>query len=355
MNTREDDLRKSYGVVLQEFLHVQSERALYEASLLSKQFVEQGVGPEEIVALHSESVEEATKNLPAFERARIVSSSFQFLLEIMITYGVRYKEYTDLKLNEATRAIQLQMEIDRVKAEESIKSQEQVLRSKEEFLAFVAHELRNPLTVIMGSIDYMLRGVDASNEERQRTLLDRTRESTEQLLRLVNDLLAISQMDFTAQPLNVQTIDVDDLVHAAMIEVSGLAREKHIALTLRPPHRFEKVFGDRAWLLVMLNNLLTNAIKFTPENGKVWIETQNLGRRLKIDIGDTGVGIATELIPHIFEKFYRVKGGPAGFVEGTGLGLPLVKRIVERHGGDITVESKQGEGSVFSVLLPIAE
>ena len=355
MSSREDDLRKSYALVLQEFLHVQSERALYEASLLSKQFVEQGVGPEEIVALHSESVEEATKELPAFERARIVSSSFQFLLEIMITYGVRYKEYTDLKLNEATRAIQMQMEIDRVKAEESIKSQEQVLRSKEEFLAFVAHELRNPLTVIMGSIDYMLRGVGASSEERQRKLLDRTRESTEQLLRLINDLLAISQMDFTAQPLNVQTLDVDDLVHVALIEVNELAQEKNIELTLRPPHRIEKVFGDRAWLLVMLNNLLTNAIKFTSEGGKVWLATENLGRRLRIDVGDTGIGIAPELIPHIFEKFYRVKEGPAGFFQGTGLGLSLAKRIVERHGGGITVESEQGKGSVFSVFLPVAE
>ncbi len=355
MVTDEQDLRKSYSELLANYLQAQTERALYDASLLSKAFVEQGVGPEEIVALHSETIDEASRGMPAMERARFISASFQFLVEVMITYGVRYKEYIDLKLNEATRAIEMRMEIDRIKAEESIKSQEQVLRGKEEFLAFVAHELRNPLTVIMGSIDYMLRGVGSGSPERGQRLLERTRESTERLLRLINDLLSISQMDFSAQPLSVGLVDLDELVHKAAVDKTQAAQEKNIELTIRPPHRTDKVSGDETWLLVVLGNLLDNAIKYTPEGGKVWIETFNRGRRAQIDVGDTGIGIAPELLPHIFERFYRVKGGPAAFVQGTGLGLSLVKRIVERHGGDITVRSTQSEGSVFSVFLPIAE
>lgn len=355
MGSSEHDLRASYALVLTDYLRFETERSLYDASLLAKEFIEQGIGPEEIVALHSEAVEEASKDLTALEKARNISTSFQFLLEIMITYGVRYKEYLDMKMSEATRAIEMQLEIDRIKVEQNIKTQEQILRSKEEFLAFVAHELRNPLTVIMGSIDYMMHGIGAGEPTRQQKLLERTRESTEQLLRLINDLLSISQMDFSGQPLNIQLVDVDELVHSALMEVSESAKEKNIELSLRPPHRIEKIFGDKNWLLIMLNNLLGNAIKYTPEGGKVWIETVNLGRRVQIDIGDMGIGIAPELIPHIFEKFYRVKGGDTPFVQGTGLGLPLVKRIVDRHGGDILVQSKQGEGSVFSVFLPIAE
>jgi two-component system phosphate regulon sensor histidine kinase PhoR len=162
-------------------------------------------------------------------------------------------------------------------------------------------------------------------------------------------------MDFSGQPLNILLADVDELLHSALMEMGDAAKAKNINLSIKPPHRIEKIFGDKNWLLVMLNNLLDNAIKYTSDGGSVWIETANRGRRIQIDVGDTGMGIAPELIPHIFEKFYRVKGGETPFVQGTGLGLSLVKRIVERHGGDITVRSKQGEGSVFSVFLPIAE
>ena len=355
MSREHPDLRESYVATLQEYLRAQSEKSLYDASLLSKLFVEQGIGPEEIVALHSESVDEASRDLPAMDRARVYSASFQFLLEIMITYGVRYKEYLDLKLTEATRAIQMQMEIDRIKAEESVKSQEQVIRGKEEFLAFVAHELRNPLTVIMGSINYMLRGAAGVSVERQQTLLSRTRESAEQLLQLINDLLSLSQMEATEEPLKVQVVDADELIHTAVNNVAEAAAEKNIHIDIKPLHRTEKLFGDPEWLLRMLDNLLTNAIKFTADGGEVWVATEKTARRLKIDVGDTGIGITPEVIPHLFEKFYRVRGGPSPFVEGTGLGLSLVKRILDRHGGDITVESKSGEGSVFSVLLPLAE
>lgn len=356
MATENNDLRNSYSEVLKEYLQAQSEKALYEASLLAKLFVEQGIGPEEIVALHSESIDEASKNLPPMERARVVSASFQFLLEIMITYGVRYKEYIDLKMSEATRAIQMQLEIDRIKAEESIKSQELSIKSKEEFLAFVAHELRNPLTVIMGSINYMLRGVEPITSGRQTTLLERTRESAEQLLRLINDLLSISQMESSEETLDVNEVDMDEIMDIAVGGVQDMAGSKSINIEVRLPRDGkDKTYGDRKWLVQMMNNLLTNAVKYTQDGGKVWVETSRTGRRLRIDVGDTGIGIAPEVIPHIFDKFYRVKGGQSPFVEGTGLGLSLVKRIVEKHGGDVSVKSKTGEGSVFTVLLPLAE
>jgi signal transduction histidine kinase len=268
MSTERPDLRESYIATLQEYLRAQSEKSLYEASLLSKLFVEQGIGPEEIVALHSESVDEASRDLPAMDRARVYSASFQFLLEIMITYGVRYKEYLDLKLTEATRAIQMQLEIDRFKAEESIRSQEQVIRGKEEFLAFVAHELRNPLTVIMGSINYMLRGAASGALERQQNLLGRARESTEQLLQLINDLLSLSQMEATEEPLNIQVVNADELIHTAVKNVAEAAAQKNIHIDIKPLHRTEKLFGDPEWLLRMLDNLLTNAIKFTADRGR---------------------------------------------------------------------------------------
>jgi two-component system phosphate regulon sensor histidine kinase PhoR len=113
---------------------------------------------------------------------------------------------------------------------------------------------------------------------------------------------------------------------------------------------FDLILGKQ-----MLTNLLINAVKYTPAGGRIWVASESTGRRLKIDVGDTGIGIPPELLPRIFEKFYRAKSEATNIVEGTGLGLPLVKRIVERHGGDVSVTSEPGKGSVFSVLLPLAE
>ncbi|HBY93700.1 MAG: HAMP domain-containing histidine kinase [Ardenticatenaceae bacterium] len=364
MSGTEPHLSSDYQTTLGEFLKAQSERALYEASLLSKEFIEQGVGPEEIVALHTETLERLLPGVPVMERARIMGLSLQFLLEIMISYGIRYKEYLDLRMTETTRAIQMQMEVERIRAEEAarleqaraqerMRAQEEAMQSKEEFLAFIAHELRTPMTAIRGSIEYALHRAREEGSERVQKALANAERGLERLMHLSDELLQLSreeQMDLT---LRLESLPLREFLEAIIEESRPRATEKGMALRFEPEEPIPTIVGDRQWLLTALDNLISNAIKYTEPDGQVTVRTTNHARRLQIDVIDTGTGIPESALPHIFEKYYRVRDASGGFVKGTGLGLTLVKNIVERHGGDVRVQSQVGRGSTFSIYLPL--
>lgn len=364
MSDSDLEFTASYETTLAEFLKVQSERALYDASLLSKEFIEQGIGPEEIVALHTESLEHLLPSVSAIERARIMGLSLQFLLEIMISYGIRYKEYLDLRMTEATRAIQMQTEVERIRAEESvrleqaraeerIRAQEEAMKSKEEFLAFIAHELRTPITAIRGSIEYALHRAREEGSERVQRALGNAERGLERLMHLSDELLAISHEGQGELVLQLAPLAIRELLEWVVEESQARAQEKGIELRFEPEEPVPTVVGDRQWLLTVLDNLVSNAIKYTEPGGRITVRTFNRPRRLQIDVVDTGVGIPESALPHIFEKYYRVRSASGGFVRGTGLGLALVKSIVERHGGDVRVQSQVGKGSIFSVYLPL--
>jgi signal transduction histidine kinase len=364
MTAPDTQLASTYQDILGDFLKTQSEESLYHASMLSKRFVEQGIGPEEIVALHSEAIEELLKGVPFMERVRVMGNSLQFLLEVMITYGVRYKEYLDLRMTETTRAIQLQMEVERIRAdeairleqaraEERIRAQQDAMKGKEDFLAFIAHELRTPITVIKGSIEYALYRARQEGSERVQKALGNTEKGLERLLHLSDELLALSREEQTDIRLTAEAVNMDSLIAHAVEEKTLVAQERGLTLYYQPQVPVPMVLGDREWLVAVLDNLIGNAIKYT-EAGSITVKTTTQPRRLQIDVIDTGIGIPSDALPYIFEKYYRVRNEGGGFVRGTGLGLALVKRIVERHGGDVRVQSRVGEGSTFTVYLPLS-
>jgi len=363
MNPDKPDFTSSYQNVLSDFLKVSSEEALYKASLLSKSFIEQGIGPEDIVALHSESMEKLLRGVPYIEQARVMALSLQFLLEVMITYGIRYKEYLDLKMTETTRAIQMQLQVERARAEEAvrleqaraeerIRAQQEGLQSKEEFLAFIAHELRNPITVIKGSLEYALRRANQEGSERVQTALASAERGLDQLMHLTNELLMLSREESVELKIGAEPVAMRELIANAVEECRPQAAPKNVTLRFEPQESVATVIGDDQWLRSVIDNLLENAIKYTNEGGEVVVKTINQPRRLQIDVIDTGIGIAPDALPYIFDKYYRVQHS-GGFVKGTGLGLALVKRIIERHGGDVRVQSQVGQGSVFSIYLPL--
>ncbi len=358
------EMTTRYRQTLSDFLRVQGEEALYQASILSKEFVEQGIGPEEIVALHSECIETLLGGVSYIEQARMMGLSLQFLLEIMITYGVRYKEYLDLRMNETTRAIQMQVEVERIRAaeairleqaraEERIRAQEDAMRGKEEFLAFIAHELRNPITVIRGSVEYALRRAQQEGSDRVQRALHNAEEGLDRLMHLTNELLILSREEQADLDLRLEETPVQPLIEKVMEANRRSAERKGLTLTRDLQEPVPSVMGDVEWLHTALSNLVDNAIKYTPDGGQVTVRTVTLPRRLQVDVVDTGIGIPGDALPYIFDKYYRVKSGSTAFIKGTGLGLALVKRIVERHGGDVRVQSQEGQGSTFSLYLPL--
>ena len=224
-------------------------------------------------------------------------------------------------------------------------------RMKANFISMVTHELRSPLNAINGYLDLTLEGVGGPLNERLHEFVRRARSSSEHLTSLVDDLLLISRADAGQFRLNVGQANVKTIIQNAFEEVELMAAEARVKLSVHLPPDLPPLVADEGRLKQVIRNLLTNAIKFTPEGGQVSIRAEIRGTQVEIAIQDTGRGMQPEHLPRIFERFYQVARGQ-GSRGGQGLGLAIVKTIVERHHGSISVESTPGEGSTFTISIP---
>jgi len=221
-------------------------------------------------------------------------------------------------------------------------------------LADVAHELRTPLTVIQGNLEGMLEGVvDRSDET-----LNSLREETEYLSRMITDLRDLSLAEAGQLTIEKETTDVNLLIHRAVNMLEPLAFERSVSIQkyLSPAPSLPL---DSRRISQVLYNLLTNAIRYTPKNGQVSVSTQSVfcsdKKWLRIDIQDNGCGIAPEDLPFVFEHFYRADKARDKKSGGSGIGLAIVKQLVEIHGGFVEAHSEVDKGSRFSVFLPILQ
>lgn len=223
---------------------------------------------------------------------------------------------------------------------------ENIFTSQQRFLADVSHELRTPLTVIKGNVGLMRR-MNTVDEE---TLTSIDQEAN-RLTRLVGDLLLLAQAETGNLPLQQACVELDTLLLEVFQEMHVLAGEK-IKLKLTEIDQIQ-INGDRDRLKQVLLNLVGNAIQYTPANGKVTLSLAKVNGQAQLTIHDTGPGIPEEDLPHIFDRFYRAeKSRTRSKSSGFGLGLSIAYWIIEKHGGKIEVESKEGEGTTFSILLP---
>ena len=230
---------------------------------------------------------------------------------------------------------------------ETLERLENILTSQQHFLADVSHELRTPLTVIKGNIGLMRRMKTVDEE----TLLG-IDEETNRLNRLVGDLLLLAQAETGKLPLQKDPLELDGLLFEVMQEMHVLAGNK-ITLKLDEIDQIQ-VLGDRDKLKQVLLNLISNAIQYTPEGGEVRLGLSKVGKKARLIIRDTGSGIPAEDLPHIFERFYRAsKSRTRSKSAGFGLGLSIAYWIVKNHEGEISVDSKEGEGTSFKILLPM--
>jgi two-component system phosphate regulon sensor histidine kinase PhoR len=228
---------------------------------------------------------------------------------------------------------------------------ERLERVRKDFVANVSHELRTPLTAIRGYAETLLEGA-LEDKENNRKFLEIIKAHAIRLNNIASDLLVLSELESGARPLERECISVSAALDAAMRTVEAEARVRGVKLT---PERIEEVcvMGDKVRLEQALINLLDNAVKFNQAGGEVRVEASPTAEgTARIVIRDTGVGIPSEDLTRIFERFYRVDKARSREVGGTGLGLSIVKHVVERMQGTVLVESQLGKGSTFTVTLP---
>jgi heavy metal sensor kinase len=225
---------------------------------------------------------------------------------------------------------------------------EKTFSSQREFIEDFSHEIKTPLAIIKGELEVTLKKIRSVKE--YETTLHSSLEEIDRIIKVVDDLLTLARLEARDFILSSDSVKLAELVQELVKEVEILARRKNLRVD------FEKTFnpqvsGDRDKLKKVFLNLLDNAIKFTPAGGRIGITVGVESNLAKVQIADTGPGISPEQLPRIFDRFYRATKDDS--LPGSGLGLSIVKAIVEAHRGKVDVESKPGRGSVFTVYLPL--
>jgi len=229
-----------------------------------------------------------------------------------------------------------------------------VNKARTDFLSLVTHQLRSPLTGTKYIFELVLSEKMGPVNMSQRELLVQGSDSNDQMLLLVADLLDLAKMAEGDSPFNYEDTNVSQLVKDMFNNLMPNAQAKSINLKLHLPDKgLPKARIDPKKMKFVMQNLLDNAIKYTPEHGTVIIELENQAGHIKVQIKDTGIGIPQDEQEKMFTKFYRATNAEKARKVGTGLGLYIVKNIVERHGGTIGFKSKVGEGTIFTFTMPL--
>ena len=227
-------------------------------------------------------------------------------------------------------------------------------RLKSDWVATVSHELKTPLTTVRLAVHVLLEEVVGPLEPKQVELLVEARESAERLLKLIEHLLALAELEDGREQLDLRPIDAASLLRSAADEVATRAEDKRVRIAVEVEPGLLTVRADAVRLGRALNNLLDNAVTYTEPGGTLTLTAAPEGNdRVRLTVADTGIGIPAEHLPYVFDRFFRVPGRDG--TPGTGLGLAIVREIIAAHGGEITCESELGRGTTFRITLPASE
>ena len=231
------------------------------------------------------------------------------------------------------------------------KTMEEIDKMKSEFVSNVTHELRTPLTAIKGAIDNMLDGLTGKFNDKQRRYLQKIQRNYNDLEYLINDILDISKIEAGKIDIQIGVFSLKEIIELCIDNLRNVAENKGIDIRYFLPEKLPKVKCDKDRVKQVIVNLINNAIKFTFQ-GEVKIEAESKDNYIQITVSDTGVGIPSEHIDKIFDKFYQIGAGNIPGIKGSGLGLAITKRLIELQGGKIWVESELNKGSRFIFTLP---
>jgi len=330
----------SYSETLLQYCQTHSEESLYEASLLSSGYIQEGMGPDDIVSIHFDAVREIAgdESFSPSDRIRVLNDAHQFLLEVMIGYGAQYKQFLDLRLAEAMR-----------RAESAERSE----REKMEVLGMIAHELGNPLTVALGNMQIAAGYLDSADLEMIRMLVADSKDALDSLAHLTSQIVAASRGDDPT--LEIEPVDMQEPLKKTRQWAAKAADEKRIQLAIPDLSAPIIVSADEASLASIINNLVSNAIRYTPSGGSVSVSLDYDEDMAKLKVTDSGIGMTEEEQKHIFEKFYRGPAAKKMVSQGLGMGLNIASRLARAQSGSLTVSSAPNAGSTFTLALPICK
>ena len=276
------------------------------------------------------------------------------IIELLLRNAIRIHQ-TQAKLAVANQQLLLQKQLvlsQKQKIEQQNIKLIEVLQLKSQFLATISHELRTPMNAIIGFSQLLLRPKCGIISQQQKDMVERILNNGKNLLMLVNEILDFSKLQAGKFDLKPEIFDLSNLVNATVAKIRSLAEAKKLSLEVEIDLKNPILYNDSIRIQQILNNLLSNAIKFT-ENGSIQVQIEEIGQnRIKLEVADTGIGIAADNIKYIFEPLRQLDQSITRKFGGTGLGLPIVKALVDMMNGNIVVESELGKGSVFRIELP---
>jgi signal transduction histidine kinase len=231
----------------------------------------------------------------------------------------------------------------------------QMDQMKSDFVSMVSHEVRGPLNSVLMQHQVILDELAGKITPKQRDILKRASEKISALANLSSELLDLAKMESGLINMEKEELALMPIVSDQVAFHQIKAQDKAIELALQPLPDLPPVLANRMNMEVVLSNLISNAIRYTPEKGSITVSAHHDADYVCLQVSDTGFGIAAEDLDRIFSRFYRVKNEQTRYIVGTGLGLPIVKGIIDAHNGRIEIESQVGQGSTFSVYIPIAQ
>lgn len=303
----------------------------------------------------------------SFQRERASAGKPVLLGQALLELGMITRETLDqvvtaqilqlqFALNEANQSLKQRVEDRTKELRQALERLSELNQLKSNFIANISHELRTPLTHIKGYLDILADGGLGSLTDEQKDVIQILKKAESRLERLIEDLIQFSLASKGEIGLNLRTLRTEQLMQAVIDRSKHKAHQQEIQLRAEIPSGLPAIHADEDKIGWALMQLLDNALKFTPRGGEVALQAScDTSGLIHFRVQDTGIGIPQERLTEIFEPFHQLDGSPTRRYQGTGLGLAMVRRIIEAHGSQITVKSTEGKGSTFEFNLPVAE
>ena len=233
-----------------------------------------------------------------------------------------------------------------------ITDEKRIEKTKSQFVRLVSHELKAPIGAIEGYLNLIVEGLTANNPEKEKSIILKSRDKAHNLIEMINDLLDLSKTERKIDEKHIKSLDMKEIMDESIDFYRNEAKEKDINLQYTVDENIEKVRGVMEELSRVCANLISNAIKYTPEKGWVNVSIKQENHHIHLVVQDSGIGMSSVALEKIFDEFYRAENAVQSKITGTGLGLSIAHKIVKDHNGYIDVKSKLSEGSTFTVVLP---